>query len=88
MVEEQKQEEKSHAREMRGKIITQIATLLTAAFGFVAALQWNNWVQAVMKPITEKGGSSNFWLLLVAVLVTIIAVLVAYFLGRASAKVK
>ncbi|MEM2089929.1 MAG: DUF5654 family protein [Candidatus Pacearchaeota archaeon] len=86
-MKEQKQDEmKGHVKEMRKQIVTQISTLITAAFGFVAALQWNNWVQAIMKPITEKGGSSNFWLLLVAVLVTIIAVLVAYFLGKASAK--
>jgi C4-dicarboxylate transporter len=80
-------EEKKEGNESKSQIIMQIVALLTAAFGFVAALQWNNWVQAVMKPLTDKG-KGQVWLLVIAVGVTVIAVLVAYFLGKMAGRAK
>ncbi|MCS7134405.1 MAG: DUF5654 family protein [Candidatus Pacearchaeota archaeon] len=80
--EEIKEKIKEKAKELKEHIKEKIATLVVSAFGFVAALQWNNWVQAVMKPVIEKGGKNHFWLLLIAIFVTIIAVLIAYLFGK------
>ncbi|UCD21254.1 MAG: hypothetical protein JSW08_01790 [archaeon] len=78
---------KKEKKGMRGEVIEKITLLLTAAFGFVAALQWNNWVKELIKPITESG-TGHWWLFLIAVVVTLVAVLVAYLLGKASVRAK
>lgn len=63
------------------EIKKQIAALLTAAFGFVAALQWNQAIQKWLEPITSQGGGAMN-LTIVAIVVTIIAVIVVYLVGR------
>ena len=59
----------------------QIATLMTSAFGFVAALQWNSAIKEWLKPLVENG-SGAIALTESAVVVTIIAVIAIYALGR------
>ena len=59
----------------------QIVALLTAAFGFVAALQWNEAIMKWLEPIVAKGGGA-IELTGVAILVTIIAVVAIYAIGK------
>lgn len=63
-----------------------IGTLITTAFAFVAGLAWN---EAIKSLITDfiKAGSATSGLLIYAVVVTIIAVIVTIFLGKALGKV-
>ena len=61
------------------EIVRQMLTLATAAFGLVAALAWNNVIQAFVKDYVQKwlpGGAGIISLLIYAIIVTIIAVLV------------
>lgn len=67
-------------REMELEFFKSISGMLTAAFGLVAALAWNelvkSWIQVYIAP-----GSTVVSQFLYAVIVTIIAVLVAWQLG-------
>jgi len=61
----------------------QIVTLVTSAFGFVAALQWNEAIKEWLKPITSTG-SGAIALTTSAVIVTIIAVTAILLIGKLS----
>ena len=63
------------------EIKKQIATLITGAFAFVAALVWKDAIMEWMKPILEAGEGATA-LTGVAILVTIIAVVATYAIGR------
>ena len=72
---------------MKSEVIEKIASLVTAAFGLVAALAWNGAIQAIFKKVfgTAEGIGS---MLTYAIIVTIIAVLVTIWIGRVSERAK
>ena len=71
---------------MKKEIIEKIAALITAAFGLVAALAWNEAISSLFK----AGGalfflaSSGPWAY--AIVVTVIAVVATIWIGRLAAK--
>ncbi|HOB58733.1 MAG TPA: DUF5654 family protein [Methanoregulaceae archaeon] len=71
----------------KDEVLTQIAALLTAAFGLVAALAWNGAIQALFKQVFGTADSLNAQLIY-AVIVTIIAVIVTIWIARAVAHAK
>ena len=72
---------------MKKKVIEKLAALITAAFGLVAALAWNDTIKAIFKQVF--GTSEGVWSMLVyAMVVTIIAVLVTIKIGHAAEKAK
>ncbi len=71
----------------KDEVLTQIAALLTAAFGLVAALAWNGAIQALFKQVFGTADSLNAQLVY-AVIVTIIAVIVTIWIARAVAHAK
>jgi hypothetical protein len=72
---------------MRNEVIEKIAALATAAFGLVAALAWNGAIQAIFKKAfgTAEGIGP---MLVYAIVVTIIAVIVTVWIGKASERSK
>ena len=72
---------------MKSEVIEKIASLVTAAFGLVAALAWNGAIQAIFKKVfgTAEGIGS---MLTYAIIVTIIAVIVTIWIGKASERAK
>ena len=71
----------------KDEVLPQIAALLTAAFGLVAALAWNGAIQALFKQVFGTADSLNAQLVY-AVIVTIIAVIVTIWIARAVAHAK
>jgi membrane protein YdbS with pleckstrin-like domain len=71
----------------KDEVLTQIAALLTAAFGLVAALAWNGAIQALFKQVFGTADSLNAQLVY-AIIVTIIAVIVTIWIARAVAHAK
>jgi len=73
---------------MRKEVIEKIAALITAAFGLIAALAWND----AIKSLFAEGGALYFlatggpWVY--AILVTILAVFMTIWIGRVSEKAK
>jgi len=72
---------------MKSEVIEKIASLVTAAFGLVAALAWNGAIQAIFKQVF--GSSEGIVpMLTYAVTVTVIAVLVTIQIGKSAEKAK
>jgi len=74
-----------HASELKGELRKQITTMITAAFGFVAALSWNDAIKSMINAFIP---TQNAWpfMALNAVIVTIIAVGVIYLISRSGRK--
>lgn len=79
------------ARELQISVFKQMLTLATSAFGVVAALAWNSFIQEfvtmyIKKYFPEGGG---IWSLLIyAVIVTAIAVFVTLNLSRITSQLE
>jgi Flp pilus assembly pilin Flp len=70
---------------MKNEVIKQVAALITAAFGLVAALAWNSAIQEIFR--LAFGDQSGVWAMIsYAVIVTIIAVAVTIWIGKVSEK--
>ena len=73
---------------LKGEVIDKIAALITAAFGLIAALAWNDAISSLFK----EGGPLYFlaaWgVWAYAVFVTILAVVMTIWIGRAAEKAK
>lgn len=78
MAQKTKKQKKFHR-----EIIGTFATFVTSAFGFVAALAWNDTVKNAISRYIEPGSGlkSQF---IYAIFVTLLAVLVSYYLSRAA----
>ncbi len=76
---------KKQANEVKGQVLQTIATLMTTAFGLIAALAWNEAIKAIILQLVPKGDGIT-GLLIYAVLITIIAVVATILIGRAIAK--
>ena len=68
---------------MSREVLDKIAELMTAAFGLVAALAWNEAISSWVKSLGIGGGP---WVY--AILVTILAVLAIIWIGRVVARAK
>ena len=70
---------------MKKQVIEKTATLVTTAFGLVAALAWNDAIKGVFVkyPALQAAGP---WVY--AVTVTVIAVLAAVYVGNLAEKAK
>ncbi len=77
---------------MKKQVVEKLAALITAAFGLVAALAWNNAIKALF---VGPCGSENAGVLcslsgggpwLYAVVVTVMAVFAAVWIGKIAAK--
>ena len=72
---------------LKQEVLDKIAALVTAAFGLVAALAWNDAIKAVFKEIFGKADAVGP-MLIYAIIVTIIAVLLTVTVANAASKAK
>ena len=72
---------------LKQEILDKIAALVTAAFGLVAALAWNDAIKAVFKEVFGQADAVGP-MLIYAIIVTIIAVILTIIVARAAAKAK
>lgn len=80
-------DEKEQPTSIKFEILDKIAALVTAAFGLVAALAWNDAIKTLFKEIfgtTDQLGA----MLAYAIVVTVIAVILTIFVARAASKAK
>lgn len=75
-------------RAFRKELIQQLLTLATSAFGFVAALAWNEAIQQAVKDYLEPRipNSGILSRVIYAVIVTILGVLITFQLSRLATK--
>lgn len=73
---------------MTSEVIDKIAALMTAAFGLIAALAWNEAISSLFK----EGGALYFLAAIgpwaYAIFVTIIAVIATIWIGKIAQKAK
>ena len=72
---------------MKGELIDKLAALITAAFGLVAALAWNETIKAIFRNIFDTQETIWSWVVYAAV-VTVIAVFVTLRIAKMAAKAK
>lgn len=77
-MEEQKEEVKS-------QVAGTISTLMTVAFGLIAALAWNDAIKAIIATVLPKWNDIT-GLLIYAIVITIIAVVATVIIARALGK--
>lgn len=77
--------EKSDA--FKVQLLETFASLITAAFGLVAALAWNETIKAAVAAVF-KSEDSLMGLLVYAIIVTVIAVVMTLLIARSLGKAK
>lgn len=79
---------KSNKLSFHKELIAQLLTLSTSAFGFAAALAWNETIQQTVKDFIEPRipGSGVLSRFIYAILVTLLGVLVTFQLSRLAQK--
>jgi hypothetical protein len=70
----------------RIQVMDTIAALMTAAFGLIAALAWNEAIKWAVNQVFKS--DPGVGLFIYAILVTILAVVAVLLIGRAIAKLK
>jgi len=79
---------------VKKEVIEKIAALITAAFGLVAALAWNEAISALFKGPCGTAGAGALCMLsaggpwVYAIFVTILAVIMTIWIGRVADKAK
>jgi len=69
------------------QILETVAALMTAAFGLIAALAWNDTIKSLINDYI-KSGSGTVALIVYAIIITIIAVIATLFIARALGRLK
>jgi len=69
------------------EVLDKIATLLTAAFAFIAAFAWNETMKTLVYE-NMSGEEAPYIVISYAVLITILAVVVTILIARAVSKAK
>jgi hypothetical protein len=72
---------------LKVEVLDKIAALVTAAFGLVAALAWNEAIKAVFKEIFGTADAVGP-MLIYAIIVTIAAVILTIVVARAASNAK
>ncbi len=68
-------------------VIETIASLMTAAFGFVAALAWNTAIQTALKQVFPNPDDPT-GMFVYAIIITVVAVIAIVLIGRVLARYK
>ncbi len=72
---------------MKKEVIEKIAALMTAAFGLIAALAWNDAIKSLFAPGGPLAFVAIYGVWVYAIFVTIIAVVMTVWVGRLAQKV-
>jgi len=73
---------------MKAEVIEKIAALMTAAFGLIAALAWNDAIKSLFAPGGLLAFVAAYGVWVYAIFVTVIAIVVTVWIGRVAEKLK
>jgi len=73
---------------MKSEVIEKIAALMTAAFGLIAALAWNDAIKSLFAPGGLLAFVAKYGVWVYAILVTIIAVAITVWIGKLADRLK
>jgi hypothetical protein len=75
------------SQEFKIQVLETFAALITAAFGLVAALAWNETIKTAVAQVFNSD-DSLIGLLVYAIIVTVLAVIMTIYIARALGKAK
>ena len=75
------------SEEFKVQLLETFAALITAAFGLVAALAWNEAIKAAVASVFNTG-DELLGLVVYAIIVTVLAVIMTLLIARALGKAK
>ena len=73
---------------LKVQLLETFAALITAAFGLVAALAWNETIKELVSMVFPDGDGSIWGNLIYAIIVTILAVIMTFWISRALGRAK
>jgi hypothetical protein len=76
---------KEETDDVKTQVAGTLSTLMTVAFGLIAALAWNDAIKAIIATLIPKGNGLT-GLLIYAIIITIIAVVATLIIARALGK--
>jgi uncharacterized membrane protein YcjF (UPF0283 family) len=76
------------AKPFKLQLIETFATLMTAAFGMIAALAWNTAIKALIDEVFGTAGDALLPLFVYAIVITVIAVICIIMIARSLGKLK
>ncbi|MBP3385633.1 MAG: hypothetical protein IJV90_06550 [Candidatus Methanomethylophilaceae archaeon] len=74
--------------EFKVQLLETFASLITAAFGLVAALAWNDTIKLAVKMLFPTDSGEIYSMIVYALIVTILAVIMTLFISRSLSKAK
>lgn len=74
--------------EFKLQLLETLAALITAAFGLVAALAWNETIKQAINLIFPSGDGTIWGDLVYAIIVTVLAVIATLLIARSIGKLK
>lgn len=77
----------NNSKNLRSEFIKTFSQFITAAFAFVAALSWNNAILGLINRFIAPGSGLRS-MVYYAIIVTVLAVIATYFLGRMTQDAK
>lgn len=77
----------NNSKSLHSEFIKTFAQFIIAAFAFVAALAWNNAILGLINRIIDPSSGLRS-MVYYAVIVTVIAVVVTYYLGKLTQEAK
>ena len=73
---------------MKAEVIEKIAALMTAAFGLIAALAWNDAIRSLFAAGGPLFILAKYGVWVYAIMVTIIAVVMTIYIGKLAERAK
>ncbi|MBQ8643614.1 MAG: hypothetical protein IJ469_03030 [Candidatus Methanomethylophilaceae archaeon] len=74
--------------EFKVQLLETFASLITAAFGLVAALAWNDTIKLAVKMLFPTDSGEIYSMIVYALIVTVLAVIMTLFISRSLSKAK
>lgn len=88
MLDEKKKKVVSELKQIKLEFALSLKTLVTSAFALIAALAWNDLVKKMLDKFFQTEDGSIRSQLIYALVITVIMVLVSYYLGKFVAEKK
>lgn len=76
------------AKKMKGEVIEKMSALVTAAFGLVAALAWNDAIGGLFKQGGPLYFLASYGVWAYALFVSVLAVIMTVWIGRVATRLK
>ncbi|MBS3140567.1 hypothetical protein J4405_00310 [Candidatus Woesearchaeota archaeon] len=73
---------------MKVEVVDKLSALITAGFGLVAALAWNDTIKALVAKFFGSPGDQITAMIVYALIITLVAVIATVWIGRIAQKAK